>query len=478
MLRSLIAVQGLGSNYETTWTAQDSNGGTYMWLRDLLPAKLNTMRVQTFQYDSRWYADPDNVTLRDCGKRLLLALLSDRTHQGQQHLCPSRRKRPLLLLGHSFGGLVINQAITLAAHVTPESREFYYKDCRDLLRATAGIIYLGTPFRGSTFAKWGLRKAWLGSWVGVPHYLHILKALTVDSTTSILESSLEEFSQARDLQVLKDLQLFCFFETKGITLGIVVPRNSACLDGVPSEELSANHFEMNKFIPGRNFDQICKRISDFVTAAPSIVRQRHSGERYGHPGARSDYQRIQTFLSPSAVTQAHAFEQNQARRDPDTCHWMNQHKIISDWRTFSSENNVAWMYGAPGSGKSVLSAALVRSVESGLEELAECWVTSDDTVCAVKAQRDELPAVAYYFGGFEDNMFPCWNILSTMVHQCLLQHCEHYQLISRIGTIVNKKEQTTERSLETLLDVFGEIATMTGGIRYCSVRSQALRAIH
>ena len=221
-----------------------------MWLRDLLPQDIAIARIQPFCYDSQWYDDPDYVSLRECGYRLLYALLTDRTHRGQRHLCPTRRKRPLILVGHSFGGLVINQCLVLASQVKRDDDDFCYGDCEDLLKAVAGITYLGVPHRGSTFAKWGLRKSWLGGVRGKRSYPANLRALAIESTT--LEDLRQDFSKLAKSRTMSGIKLFCFYETKGIQLGIVVDQPSACLDFATSDSLAANHFEMNKFFPGEN----------------------------------------------------------------------------------------------------------------------------------------------------------------------------------------------------------------------------------
>lgn len=85
---SIIAVQGLASTYEWTWTKELPDGSKVMWLRDLLPSNLPDSRVLSFEYDSRWLHDPSFVDLEACGDRLLESIIWDRTHRGSQHMCP------------------------------------------------------------------------------------------------------------------------------------------------------------------------------------------------------------------------------------------------------------------------------------------------------------------------------------------------------------------------------------------------------
>ena len=61
-----------------------------MWLRDLLGKDIEKARVTTFEYDSKWFDDPDHVTLRDCARRLLRCLVLDRSHGQQSKMCSTR----------------------------------------------------------------------------------------------------------------------------------------------------------------------------------------------------------------------------------------------------------------------------------------------------------------------------------------------------------------------------------------------------
>ena len=67
--------------------------------------------------------------------------------------------RPMVLICHCFGGIIIQRAIISARlhsqdwTVVPRSST---QDARDMVHCIAGIVFLGTPFRGSkaqTYAK-------------------------------------------------------------------------------------------------------------------------------------------------------------------------------------------------------------------------------------------------------------------------------------------------------------------------------------
>ena len=70
---SIIAVQGLGSNYPLSWTKDLT-----MWLKDFLPDDLPYARVLAFVYPSEAFIDRDFVDLRALGGSLLRSLVKDR----------------------------------------------------------------------------------------------------------------------------------------------------------------------------------------------------------------------------------------------------------------------------------------------------------------------------------------------------------------------------------------------------------------
>lgn len=87
---SIVAVQGLASEYERTWTRTTNEDGiekSVMWLKDLLPLDLPCARILTFEYNSKWMTRPASVTLEDCARQLLDAIRWDRAHKDKTKIC-------------------------------------------------------------------------------------------------------------------------------------------------------------------------------------------------------------------------------------------------------------------------------------------------------------------------------------------------------------------------------------------------------
>src|ERR1700675_359971 len=99
------------------------------------------------------------------------------------------------------------QALVFASKIG--AHEADYEDFQYIVNATVGIIFLGTPHRGSEFAKWGRWKAATGQFFGRKAYPEQLKALQIDSTTSILPALNEDFPNVKSSEGLLVLKVFC-----------------------------------------------------------------------------------------------------------------------------------------------------------------------------------------------------------------------------------------------------------------------------
>ncbi|KAF6806712.1 pfs domain-containing protein [Colletotrichum plurivorum] len=133
-LSSIIAVHGLGSNVNWSWTWKDGEKHIN-WLRDpdMLPARVRKSRIMTYSYQSKWHKDAPKTRLQLCGEELIHSIHS---------FGSGTSKRPIVFVGHSLGGNVIVHALLHAS----DGNEY-----KDLLEATVGIVFLGMPLWGT---KW------------------------------------------------------------------------------------------------------------------------------------------------------------------------------------------------------------------------------------------------------------------------------------------------------------------------------------
>ena len=90
-----------------------------MWLQDLLPNFVPNARIASYSYKSDWRQDV-KTNLRQCGEQFLNVLHQNRVGDVVGRVALSifcllltnrtqERQRPLIIIGHSLGGLVIKQ---------------------------------------------------------------------------------------------------------------------------------------------------------------------------------------------------------------------------------------------------------------------------------------------------------------------------------------------------------------------------------
>lgn len=136
------------------------------------------------------------------------------------YLNHAQQRRPIIFIGHSLGGLVIQKALL---HSDESPDELY----SDVVDSTAGVVFLGTPHRGSTLANWG----GLGA-----DFVHIVKDVN-QAIVKLLRPDCRILFQLRDSFIKlvirraenrpHALKIKCYFEELGITLigKVLIPRN-------------------------------------------------------------------------------------------------------------------------------------------------------------------------------------------------------------------------------------------------------------
>lgn len=99
--RSIVAVHGLGGDWEATWTDADSK---CLWLRDFVPQQFQGMnlRIWSFGYDSKTAFTSSVANIDDAAKALIDALNGERRGENS-------RKSPIIFVAHSLGGIIVKR---------------------------------------------------------------------------------------------------------------------------------------------------------------------------------------------------------------------------------------------------------------------------------------------------------------------------------------------------------------------------------
>ncbi|KAH0536549.1 hypothetical protein FGG08_006579 [Glutinoglossum americanum] len=225
---SIVAVHGLGGDWERTWT--DENGK--LWLRDFLPSQLPSSRIMSYGYNSATAFSKATTDITDEAGMLLDRLSGERLNQQE-------RTRPIIFVAHSLGGIVVKKASAL---ILAHERSRHYAD---ILGSVRGCVFLGVPHRGSDAAYWGTFAANLLKLAkpGININTKFLEALQRNSAV------FAEISQ-QFVERGASLQIRTFYETEKLRSLLIVDRESARL-GLPNELAvgiaGANHRTMCKY---------------------------------------------------------------------------------------------------------------------------------------------------------------------------------------------------------------------------------------
>ncbi|ATY59318.1 vegetative incompatibility HET-E-1 [Cordyceps militaris] len=326
----IIAVHGLGSNADWSWVYQDGDKHVN-WLRDpnMLPAKIPKARIVVYRYDSTWHSNAPRTRLQLCGEGLVHSLHSFRSK------CP---KRPLIFVGHSLGGNVILQAIL---HANDNSRY------TALLKSTAGVVFLGTPFRGS---KWQPLANALALLMG-PAGSHrgITRELAFDAP--VLGDRLQRFCSLLDNDKLP-IKIACFFELHetdygrrlgiaGVVKGMVVEEASACISGHDRYPLEKDHLKINKYYGPTDpaFETVSDVISEMCRTAKAIPTE----EGPAPANVRKCLQELKVRNPEDILSD---IKRQKGERVGHTCEWILERTEFSVWLS-KEESQLLRLIGPP-----------------------------------------------------------------------------------------------------------------------------------
>lgn len=137
------------------------------WPLELLPDTLPECRIYTWGYDAD-ILGPSTTTVFQHARNLLSSVADNR-------ISSVDRQRPIVWVTHSLGGVVVKDALNQS-----RTAPTYLKD---VLPATYGVCFLGTPHRGSSLAALGATISRITSLWGVSSSHQIINALKYDAET-------------------------------------------------------------------------------------------------------------------------------------------------------------------------------------------------------------------------------------------------------------------------------------------------------
>ncbi|KAM6481749.1 armadillo-type protein [Trichoderma sp. SZMC 28011] len=280
----IIAVHGLDTRSPDTWTwrSKDRNKPDVNWLvdRDMLPHRMKRVRIFTCNWPADLFQDSNSIpwTVGEFARRLLAGIHTIRLPLAKDG---RDRDRPIVFIASCLGGIILMEALIMANN--PQS------DYISIRKATRGIIFLATPFRGTAFkdiASWAdpLLKTWAS--LGNRSVTQLLES--VKGSNFFLEELVRSFT--RLCQDTSDpCKVHTFYETRGTVLpGKFLPSyfltffdqskplvNSASatldIDSNPLP-LERRHVMMNKFSGPDDLDYIT--VVGRLEALLQVVRDR------------------------------------------------------------------------------------------------------------------------------------------------------------------------------------------------------------
>jgi hypothetical protein len=150
----IIAIHGLDTRSPNTWTFKEGGKCDVNWLADkhMLPTEVSNVRIFTCDWPAELFQtshhSPDKIG--ELARLLLAGILGRHARTSSQ----ATKDRPILFIASCLGGVILMEALVIAE-----------KEYCSVREATRGVIFLATPFLGTSFmdvAKWaepGL-KAW------------------------------------------------------------------------------------------------------------------------------------------------------------------------------------------------------------------------------------------------------------------------------------------------------------------------------
>ncbi|KAI1391513.1 uncharacterized protein F4822DRAFT_396967 [Hypoxylon trugodes] len=344
----IIAVTGLAGRAFGSWKTKSQAD---MWLRDFLPHSVPTARIMTYGYDTRLPGSYSEAAITDLSRKLLESIKTTRDE--------TSKNRPLILIGHSLGGLVVKQAWVYAHEGSKEDNAIAMSCC--------GLLFFGVPNRGLNIGS-------LETMVKGQPNGNLIRDLAPKSR--FLADLTQRFDSCFTLKDTKVISIYETRETATVQWSdetaswrrtgprVMMVEHMSAIHATSREKyydqlpIDADHSDLVKFPDqaDHNYAFVEKRIIELVSEGPNIVRERFANERK----QRTELEK--NFIKSLDAPEHEAFRNDVRDETPGTLGWFLEKEEFKLWKT-SSESTILWITGPAAQGKTILAKFLLKHLE-------------------------------------------------------------------------------------------------------------------
>ncbi|KAH0538071.1 hypothetical protein FGG08_005333 [Glutinoglossum americanum] len=295
-----------------------------------------------FNHNTKWEAGALSKSLREYGDDLLRALRRVRQ-------TPEEKRRPIIFIGHGFGGLIIkqNEALVIAGGDNTD-------DFCNIHKLIKGFVFLGTPHKGAQLTTVGKMISLFGHWQGSSTSL-----LEITEPKSIINRELHESFMQFLGRSCGTADTVCAFEAVkeslfGFPIMHVVEKDSAVIDGSRKIGLEQRHRDVQRFV-SRN-DENYQDVLWWIRRWVEKLKERTSARQMEVMKEKTQEQQecLQSLAFPEMDERGNDIESEAS----ETCAWILTHKNYTTW--LGQHRGLLWIKGKPGAGKSTLLKYALR----------------------------------------------------------------------------------------------------------------------
>ncbi|KAF3081867.1 hypothetical protein TWF706_002007 [Orbilia oligospora] len=351
----IVAISGLNSHAFGSWTSCSGvPENDKMWLSDFISKDeiLKDSRVMTFGYDTK-YRSKKQMWIEDHGDSFL-------TELDKARKTPKERDRPLVIIGHSFGGTIVTHTYVRSSEKT--ELEHIYNSITD-------IFLFGVPFQGINLDDVRSMVEEISDPTGQGEKMIEYIAYETSRHTTILDVFKNRIKE-------RETRIFSFFETEKTpkvvkqedgTFGrtgdllIVVDRDSVKLGLEPLEKLfraEGNHSTMVKLRSSQN---------PTYTTIQSYLRSTLEAAKYGVDQIQNQLiiyvgNGIKRKRARSSYGDDERIESTKGGLFDDSYKWILDNPDFKKWRN-DDQYHILWISGDPGKGKTMLLCGIVNELK-------------------------------------------------------------------------------------------------------------------